>query len=292
MALRSSMHLVKGKAAARASTPEPGGVPLPPSLRREAAVPYDVDTYVLRGCVQALLRRVGPTLGGFANDTLESFVPKGSKFFKSTAQQRLLTEAVLADAAFLALYQRLVHEVVLPDLARRLEASEMAVTRFYYQFPPTMRVQPPGERYIVPHNDASYGHQPGEVNFWMPLTDYSLTETTLWVETAENEGDYHPVEVTHGEIASFHGTKCRHHVPKNPSSYTRVSVDFRVGVDGCYDPDWVMRGTSADHGRRVADWDERAGVFATANGLGVSGGRDATWSDGRGEGRAFQPAAR
>ena len=38
-------------------------------------------------------------------------------------------------------------------------------------------------------------------------------------------------------------------VPANPSGCTRVSLDFRVGVEGHFDPHWSMRGTKADHCR-------------------------------------------
>ena len=35
----------------------------------------------------------------------------------------------------------------------------------------------------------------------------------------------------------------------NPSGCTRVSLDFRVGVQGHFDPGWSMRGTVSDHRR-------------------------------------------
>ena len=38
--------------------------------------------------------------------------------------------------------------------------------------------------------------------------------------------------------AQFHGTLLRHYVPPNPTAFTRVSLDFRVGVGRCYDPMW------------------------------------------------------
>ena len=141
--------------------------------------------------------------------------------------------------------------------------------------PPTVRLQPgPSDVYVNPHSDAVYGHQPGELNFWMPLTPYrprcdapdarppsaggtsvgralgAGSRTTLWAESAAGAGDYHPLEVEPGQIAVFHGSLCRHHVPANPTRCTRASLDFRVGVDGCFDPEWVLRGTKADHNRR------------------------------------------
>lgn len=44
------------------------------------------------------------------------------------------------------------------------------------------------------HNDAQYGHQPGEVNFWLPLTRLARSNT-LWAETAEERGDFQPILV-------------------------------------------------------------------------------------------------
>merc|ERR1712216_503181 len=42
------------------------------------------------------------------------------------------------------------------------------------------------------HNDAEFGHQHGEINFWLPLTDCNL-ENTLWVESAPALRDWRPV---------------------------------------------------------------------------------------------------
>ena len=53
-----------------------------------------------------------------------------------------------------------------------------------------------------------------------------------------------------GEIATFHGTLCRHHVPPNTSSHTRVTLDFRVGMAPYFDPSWWLSGAKAQHTRR------------------------------------------
>jgi len=62
--------------------------------------------------------------------------------------------------------------------------------------------------------------------------------------------DYHPIKAKLGEIISFHGSSCRHYVNNNSTQYTRVSMDFRVGVEGFFDNEWAMRGTTDDHLRR------------------------------------------
>ena len=100
------------------------------------------------------------------------------------------------------------------------------------------------------HRDADYGHQDGEVNFWLPLTDPERTRTTLWAESAPGAGDFHPLDVAQGEIAAFHGTRCRHRAPPNESSCARVSLDFRVGVGEYFDPRWQLPGAKAQHTRR------------------------------------------
>ena len=83
----------------------------------------------------------------------------------------------------------------------------------------------------------------------MPLTEYADTRTTLLVESAPGRGDFHPLAVTHGEIARFHGTLCHHHAPPNASLCTRVSLDFRVGIGRFFDPHWRLKGAKAQHTR-------------------------------------------
>lgn len=56
-----------------------------------------------------------------------------------------------------------------------------------------------------------------------------------------------------GEVSSFWGTKLRHYVPANESECTRVSIDFRVGVEGYFDSGWSMKGSVEDHNRRVVE---------------------------------------
>jgi hypothetical protein len=148
--------------------------------------------------------------------------------------------------------------VVLPYLKRRLVAvgalsGDEGSATFYYQRPPTLRLQPgPAWATVKAHNDAEYGHQNGELNFWIPVTDRSLTKVDLHCETNEGLGDYRPLRAMPGQIIAFHGSSCRHLVNSNETEFTRVSIDFRVGVEGFFDPYWQMQGTTDDHGRREA----------------------------------------
>jgi hypothetical protein len=198
----------------------------------------------------------------------------------SPEHQALLSRAVERDERFLAAYERLVLEVVLPAVKARLDAAAAgaaaapaatatpaSATRFFYQFPPTIRLQPgPSQKEVRAHSDSAYGHQQGELNCWLPLTPPALTRTTLWLESAAGAGDFAPLDVEPGAIGVFHGTCVRHCVPANPSCYCRVSLDFRVGLGGavdlggevvegtsCYDPTWEFMGHSMAHVRRYCD---------------------------------------
>lgn len=137
------------------------------------------------------------------------------------------------------------------------------------------------------HNDAQYGHQPGEVNFWLPLTRLAAANT-LWAESEEGRGDFHPFlldeigypqwlenqEPVHNEsscegvllqphregckpqaatllpIQRFHGVLCRHQTQRNSSGRTRVSLDFRCAPKSAFDADWKLPGVLHRHEMR------------------------------------------
>lgn len=223
----------------------------------------------MRGTVAALLRQAGPQVGGWRSGggggggdlegdlDLECFEVSGGALARggggATAAEQL-TNLVASDEALLRAFDSFVAASVIPHLKGRLVAADAAEAdkplTFHVQRPPTLRLQPGPSTFTVrPHRDAEYGHQPGELNFWLPLTDVARTRTTLWAESAPGAADDQPLDATLGEAVAFFGTGCRHHVPANPSDCTRVSLDFRVGVEGHFDPKWSMRGTRADHSR-------------------------------------------
>jgi hypothetical protein len=155
----------------------------------------------------------------------------------------------------LELFDTFVAEVALPYIKERLVAcggiEKDSTCTFYYQRPPTVRLQPgPGWAKVKPHNDAEYGHQNGELNIWLPLTDRNLTGVDLWSESSFQADDYHPIAANVGEAIAWHGSSRRHYVNANSSSNTRVSFDFRIGVKGYFDPRWEMQGTTHDHTRK------------------------------------------
>lgn len=82
------------------------------------------------------------------------------------------------------------------------------------------------------------------------MTSRRKTGVDLFCESGSGGGDFHLLGLEYGEVASFHGSSRAHYVNPNRSLWTRVSMDFRVGVEGYYDPDWQMNGTTNDHVRR------------------------------------------
>ena len=108
-----------------------------------------------------------------------------------------------------------------------------------YQFPPTLRVHgAQDKRFRRAHRDAEYGHQPGELNFWLPLTDATEGRSSLWVESEPGKGDMHQLVLRCGEMARFYGVHCHHEAPPNLTEYCRVSLDFRIAPAACYDREY------------------------------------------------------
>jgi hypothetical protein len=251
-----------------------GGTMLPLSIRKIHHVPYDTCKYNLKGQIAKLLQSLDSAIvGNFASceeeDSLKGeIMSKSLEYFEvpqisltrkkqkgnCEASQEYLSQAVASSAEFLECFDLFVNEVVLPHLKSRLIkediVDESALITMYYQRPPTLRLQPgPARASVKAHKDSDYGHQPGELNYWIPLTDRNLTGVDLYAETDEDVGDFMPLESDFGFASSFHGSNCRHYVNTNVTKYTRVSLDFRVGIEPFYDPTWEMIGTKDDHNR-------------------------------------------
>lgn len=272
--LRSSAHRVKHPPKQRKHNPMPKGQSgketnktfLPEEICKETTFEYNTGEYDFASAMVSLLRGCDPEMVGVfpSSDSscLEDFEVPTLSLSRSDygghcePAQVYFSNQVATNEDFLNLFDRFVTSVVLPQLKGRLVDNGTIPadqeTEFYYQRPPTVRLQPgPARADVKAHNDAQYGHQHGELNFWLPLTDRSTTGVDLWCESSFKKGDYHPMAVNYGEVVAFHGSSCKHYVNANHSNKTRVSLDFRVGVKGYFDPDWQMAGTTDDHHRRV-----------------------------------------
>jgi hypothetical protein len=269
--LRASAHRVKFSPKNRKHDPRPknsdgvetGSLWLPKDICNENVLSFDIGKYNVQAAIVTILQSCDPNIVGRfrdESDLLEDFIVPTQSTWRTVnggqceSAQRYLSDAVSSSTEFLRVFDELVAEVVLPNLKDRLIAVGAAKYQvpitFYYQRPPTLRLQPgPAWAQVKAHNDAEYGHQYGEINFWVPLTDRVKTGVDLWCESNFETNDYHPISAKVGEMIAFHGSSCRHYVNANASEFTRVSFDFRVGVQGFFDPDWEMKGTNDDHTR-------------------------------------------
>ena len=112
MVVRSSLHRTKYSRARPNAEKPTVRVPLPDALRVETTLPFDQAAHDLRGRVTALLEGL-PALGALRNGRLEEF-EMAPDAWRSKALQRQLTDAVLADAAFLDAYDSFVRDVAVP----------------------------------------------------------------------------------------------------------------------------------------------------------------------------------
>jgi hypothetical protein len=233
--------------------------PLPPNplLHLETIIPFDVSKYPLRERVLAVLGiepsidlsqlhahsgrhidKSGNTINEVqvawnANRDCDS-EQRSSRY--ESVNQFIPPDAPLQYKRFDEVYQAFIRDVVAPA---------MGGGRVLYQRAPTLRVMAPlvnddpsSSSSSAPslvtcklHNDRDYHHQPSEINFWLPLTNYVFDSNSLWVESASGLGDFHPLEMKHGQITRFYGNQCRHYARDNKTGISRVSIDFRAVSD-------------------------------------------------------------
>ena len=163
-------------------------------------------------------------------------------------------------------YKKLIFQFIGPHIVRKFidedeEENDVSIEKEFtvlYQFPPTIRVY---NSHLIDtknkdiknnheityknlgkmHCDSVFGHQIGEVNFWMPLTPTHPT-STLYAETSPGKADWYSFHPLHpGSIMRFPGTFCRHKTKPNISGKTRVSIDFRCSMSTCFDKDYQGR---------------------------------------------------
>jgi hypothetical protein len=268
--LRSSAHRVKYSPKHRDARKNRGKC-LPPEICDNLILTYDTEKYNFSAAARDFLKTCDPTIvGTFRSNRLEDLTIPYQSLSRSAnggiceQAQSSLSDQLVNYQPFLQIFDDFVIQCVLPDLKRRIRlatleddttssnASDPKVMTFYYQRPPTMRLQPgPARAQVKAHRDSIYGHQDGELNFWLPLTDRDLTKVDLHVSPDPHSPNPCPaIPVRVGEVLSFQGTKRSHFVNSNPTPYTRVSLDFRVGVEGYFDPEWEMVGTTSDHTRK------------------------------------------
>ncbi len=108
------------------------------------------------------------------------------------------------------------------------EIKPMYDSPIYYQRKPSHRIhypQVPGQLRL--HRDSDYGHNPAEINFWLPMTK-TYGENSIWLAKDKDSDDMAAVEMELGEYLIFDGANVKHGAVKNTTGETRVSFDFRI----------------------------------------------------------------
>jgi len=121
-----------------------------------------------------------------------------------------------------------------------------------YQRKPSIRIHLPTTLTVHYHTDEWYGHGPEVYNFWLPVTDAyetnslylaSLTDSLSAAQDLEHRKATlpeiktrlakisHPLAMTFWHLAIFN-SKCVHGTERNQTDHTRVSMDFRILLEG------------------------------------------------------------
>ena len=58
---------------------------------------------------------------------------------------------------------------------------------------------------------------------------------SLYLESEPGAEDWHPLELSYGELQTFYGVYCAHFTAENTTGTTRASLDFRLVPGGCYE---------------------------------------------------------
>jgi len=197
-------------------------------LASEQRLQFDVSVFPLRDALVKCLSTPEHLMGKEAWRSLElvhtTHDSKGDKIL-------LLSGLLLPDRriAFQSLYDSFVRRVI----GRHLESQ--GVTDFYYQGFPCLRVIRPGEFSLGVHSDVYYNFSQASVNYWVPLTQVSGTNS-LVIESRPGLEDWHSLEGGFGDIVQFWGAMCAHFTPENTTTKTRVSLDFRIILSSLFEP--------------------------------------------------------
>ncbi|KRX02036.1 hypothetical protein PPERSA_07681 [Pseudocohnilembus persalinus] len=141
------------------------------------------------------------------------------------------------------------------DFKNKLKLKQKQKYKLVYQYPPTMRVHPsvqPPKPLGKVHRDAEFGHQPGELNFWMPLLSIK-GGSCLWCEQQEYQQNFQPFVLNYGELMRFWGAQLYHGAGINDTGYTRISFDFRVASLLCFDTEWKLPTVDYQHNWQVME---------------------------------------
>jgi hypothetical protein len=224
--------------------------------RGSCVLRYDPAQFDFRALVgdalaaAGLIDRAALAATGDRLESLHELVDAQHQAMDSSQQSAAARALYDMPPAFAALHERLLAEVVVPQLG---------LGRAHFQRTPTFRVffpQAPGyPGETTFHNDIMIGHNPREVNVFVPLVPCEGTRSLLLAELDDSlavlrdyDGDFarfgrdtqtdaglmarcericRPLAVAPGEIVVF-DSRCLHAGPANRTALTRVTFDTRL----------------------------------------------------------------
>ena len=142
---------------------------------------------------------------------------------QSTIWHKKFYEMIRSDISFDDIYVKFLEDVVKPRFGEEI----------IYQKIPTLRIHLPGNVSVGEfhkdkyYRDIEWAEKVKEINYYVPLTKAYGTNT-IWAETEEDKGDFHPFDTDYGECFEWSATNLTHGNKDNITSNTRVSFDFRV----------------------------------------------------------------
>jgi hypothetical protein len=196
-------------------------------LTRELDLSYNTDKYLLAETFASVISSEVADLS-----RLHYRFCKDRGQLKDRDEKRELMQPFLDPAKrkpFQEVFLRFVLDYIAPHVHAVTDSKKL-----YFQAFPCIRIVRPGEFSIGPHCDASYGFSQANINFYVPFTDITGTNS-LVLESSPGLEDWHTIEASYGDIKRFYGAQCSHFTTENCTDSTRVSLDFRV-IDGRY---WI-----------------------------------------------------
>lgn len=170
-------------------------------VAKVARLQYDVNRIPIANVVRALLNV----------DDLEKLAPSHAVATRAEDQGTPYHKLFYKNFDLLVpLYRKLAEELL------GAEAQNLYIQRI-----PTFRVHLRNSVAVGTwHRDRDFGHDPHEMNYWVPMTR-AFDTNTIWIE---NE----PIHAQYGDVIVFDGANSLHGNKVNDTAISRVSIDFRT----------------------------------------------------------------
>jgi hypothetical protein len=134
------------------------------------------------------------------------------------------------------------------------EVSPLFNEKIIFQKFPTFRVHQPNNIAVFAfHKDKEYNHNENEVNFYLPITKATDTNT-FWFESEEDKGDFSPMEGDYGNLIQWNGANLSHGNKINETNQTRISFDFRILSKKVYDTSKPKNSKSKNKSFKIGDY--------------------------------------